>query len=149
MDAWIPISESLPDDWQNVLITIYTDNIYEVVPAIFTINNEFLPNVKIPGGYFYVDNGYDDYPCEVIAWMPFPEPYKVVKNISYLFNKGNTSDQSCLVFIKWPSPNNLKSGTILIKQYFGKQAEKAYKIVRERMYFTQKEFEELVKKVEG
>ena len=72
MIEWIPVAERLPANDDCVIITL-----------------KDLDNDKIETLFGYYDPGdgcwldyesciVDDYACEVVAWMPFPDPYKEV-----------------------------------------------------------------------
>ena len=63
---WIPISERLPSEQENVIVTIYDD--HGDTPWEYTANAWHIDGVWI------ADN---DIVCgSVIAWMPLPTPYK-------------------------------------------------------------------------
>ena len=58
---WIPVSERLPDIGKDVIVTdIDTTETYS--------------SLYLGEGYWSCDNG--TYKNRIIAWMPFPEPYK-------------------------------------------------------------------------
>lgn len=59
---WIPVEEDLPDDWDNCLVTL---------------KNGTVSKAWYNGTYW--SNNTSKYLKTVIAWMPFPEPYKVTK----------------------------------------------------------------------
>lgn len=59
--GWIPVTERLPEEYATVIVTTDTNM---VEPAFM------LPNKR------WVDDELDGLGERVIAWMPFPEPYK-------------------------------------------------------------------------
>lgn len=65
---WIPVTEQLPEDRTNVLVTIHTDYKGDKVRSSY-----------YSGGYFNNDNGdcwkVGDEP--LLAWMYQPEPYRM------------------------------------------------------------------------
>lgn len=57
---WIPVSERLPEECKNVIVTdIETSDTYQ---------SQYMGN-----GYWDCDNGY--FRNRIVAWMPLPEPY--------------------------------------------------------------------------
>ena len=70
-DEWIPVSERLPDKFDDVLITFQIPNREPKVRRALYV-----------GGKFNFDNGdtwnWND--PEVKAWMPLPEAYKETDN---------------------------------------------------------------------
>ena len=65
MSKWIPISETLPDENEMVLVTCKTKKDYRSVNRAYYSNN------------FWHGSGSMS---EVIAWMPLPNPYEEVIN---------------------------------------------------------------------
>lgn len=58
---WIPVSERLPEEHKNVIVTdIETSDTYQ---------SQYIGN-----GYWECDNGY--FRNRIVAWMPFPKSYK-------------------------------------------------------------------------
>lgn len=64
---WIPCSERLPEDGQNVLVAYRTTD--KIRPCQYHDDGSRNP------WYSYLDN-CRAYSNVVIAWMPLPEPYK-------------------------------------------------------------------------
>lgn len=80
--AWIPLEERVPEENQEVLITLEidwsygrgTDIKYEVDIATFS---KFGGYISTEYGYFDTPNDWlEGQPCDVVAWLPLPEPYK-------------------------------------------------------------------------
>ena len=67
---WIPVSERLPKNHENVLIYLSSNQI-----TIGLYNSHILPFRDKPIGWG-ADAPHDWTSDEVIAWMPLPEPYK-------------------------------------------------------------------------
>lgn len=73
---WIPVNERLPENRDEVLISLADGRI-----TIASYNDHFLPFFNKPIGWgvdtkrFVFDFSSED----VIAWMPLPEPYKEVE----------------------------------------------------------------------
>lgn len=69
-DNWIPVSEALPEEYTEVLITY----VEQGVGAPITVTGELDSN----GNWYSEEIGsiWDD---EVTAWQPLPEPYKGVE----------------------------------------------------------------------
>ena len=65
--GWIPCSERLPEDGQNVLVTYRTTN--KIHPCQYHDDGSRNP------WYSYIDQ-CRAYMNVVTAWMPMPEPYK-------------------------------------------------------------------------
>ena len=63
-NQWIPVSERLPENGEEVLIT---NGKYVTIDERY-----FLENTEDGEAYTWDINGWDD----VVAWMPLPEPYK-------------------------------------------------------------------------
>lgn len=79
---WIPIDEKLPNDGQEVLVTVWEDWSYgkgtkieyHVDVAIFYIDDAYF---RVDGGAFNTMTDWlEGQPCKIIAWAPLPEPYK-------------------------------------------------------------------------
>lgn len=69
-DEWIPCSEDLPRESENVLIQFAWDNEHHDIGYVYYDNVGRLRWHGWLGGY-----DLDD----VVAWMPLPEPYKPIK----------------------------------------------------------------------
>jgi hypothetical protein len=63
-NRWIPVSERLPEDGEEVLC--FLDS--EEMAVLFRRNNW--------GQYEWVDGGFATGAYDVVAWMPLPTPYK-------------------------------------------------------------------------
>lgn len=66
---WIPVSERLPKDHENVLIYLYSNQI-----TIGLYNSHRLPFMDKPIGWG-TDAPHGWSSDEVVAWMPLPKPY--------------------------------------------------------------------------
>ena len=71
--GWIPVSERLPKDHENVLIYLSSNQI-----TIGLYNSHRLPFMDKPIGWG-ADSSHDWSSDDVAAWMPLPEPYKGVE----------------------------------------------------------------------
>lgn len=74
ISQWIPVSERLPNDGEIVLVSVltYGEN-----------KGAFVDTLKMSNGKWYVFEpfcGWEEVTCDIIAWMPKPEPYKEDKN---------------------------------------------------------------------
>ena len=67
---WIPVSERLPKDHENVLIYLSSNQI-----TIGSYNSHRLPFMDKPIGWG-ADSPHDWSSDDVKAWMPLPEAYK-------------------------------------------------------------------------
>lgn len=62
---WIPVTERLPEDDEDVLVTrVYTGSTYSFIDMVWFNKGKFLTQ----DGELELSN--------VVAWMPLPEPYK-------------------------------------------------------------------------
>ena len=69
-NKWIPVSERLPKDHENVLIYLSSNQI-----TIGLYNSHRLPFMDKPIGWG-ADAPHDWSSDDVVAWMPLPQPYK-------------------------------------------------------------------------
>ena len=72
---WIPVTKSLPEKGENVLVTVHYDGdkYYDYKPKDYVITAQ-----HTEGTWFFVDEEYLVHlgKLHVIAWMPLPKPYK-------------------------------------------------------------------------
>ncbi len=83
MDKWISISEKMPEDEQDVLVTIKKGTIISgnyyirdfVTLGIFCDTDSVVDG--LPYQHFYIlEEKPIVLPDNITAWMPLPEPYK-------------------------------------------------------------------------
>lgn len=83
MNDWVLVSERLPNDYDDVIVTIKSDESYGkgtdikyyTDMATFHEENGYIKCEY--GGFFDTCNDWDEgQPLEIIAWMYLPEPYK-------------------------------------------------------------------------
>ena len=80
MDKWIPVSERLPEEYGEYLITWKTSDVSDLLfisVCEYETSYEYDAEKHRFKGEWIVDDymlAHSDY--EVIAWMPLPEPYK-------------------------------------------------------------------------
>ena len=86
---WIPVSEKLPDEHDSVFAKSYGTDKWE---NLFwrTTSNRVIATIKYNDGTVIVKEAFThdgewtiekkNINCKVIAWMPFPEPYKEKEN---------------------------------------------------------------------
>ena len=64
-NRWIPVSEKLPKEYGNYLVTMKHKEFNQTKVTSMDFNGEFLFNDYFEKAWW-----------EVIAWQPLPEPYK-------------------------------------------------------------------------
>lgn len=86
---WIPVSEKLPDEHDSVFAKLYGTDKWE---NMFwrTTSNRVIATIKYNDGTVIVKEAFihdgewtvekNNINCKVIAWMPFPKPYKEKEN---------------------------------------------------------------------
>ena len=65
VSRWIPVSEKLPEDGQNVLFSTKTDRVFE---------GKYYADTSAHNWLSYKDDTYA-WNNVVTAWMPLPQPY--------------------------------------------------------------------------
>lgn len=86
---WIPVSEKLPDEHDSVFAKSYgTDKWNNMFWR--TTSNRVIATIKYNDGTVIIKEAFThdgewtvekkNINCKVIAWMPFPEPYKEKEN---------------------------------------------------------------------
>jgi len=79
---WIPVTERLPEEEENVLVTVHFKGLNQKFPSGWNDHIKECWYVDIANQFDGVWSSYsDEYKVarsrhEVIAWMPLPEPYK-------------------------------------------------------------------------
>lgn len=85
---WIPVNKELPEEGQEVLVTIETDDsygkgtkiVYEVDLAKFHKETGYIKSAN-GNGFFNTDNDWDEgQPIQVIAWMSKPGAYSIKRS---------------------------------------------------------------------
>lgn len=82
---WIPVSERLPREHDSVFADLYGTDKWDS-KLWRTVSNRVLVTIKYDDGARIVKESYTcdgkwsdekrSINCKVVAWMPFPEPYK-------------------------------------------------------------------------
>lgn len=80
---WIPVSDGLPEDGTDCLVSVRCSKKVVVVGMatystdLFTVDKEDFFGNRGESGWYYLSRGYGY--CKVLnvlAWMPLPEPYR-------------------------------------------------------------------------
>ena len=82
---WIPVSERMPEDGENCLVSVRCSNNFLVDRGtystdLFNVDEEDFFGNRGESGWYYLSSEYGY--CKilnVIAWMPEPRPYKEIK----------------------------------------------------------------------
>ncbi len=78
-NRWIPISEKLPPEAEDVAIVVMSDYSYgDGTDIYYTVDlGAFCTgegDVECDGGFFYTCHDINEgQPCKVVAWMPLPK----------------------------------------------------------------------------
>ena len=83
---WIPVSERMPEDGKNCLVSVRCSNNFLVDRGtystdLFNVDEEDFFGNRGESGWYYLSSEYGY--CKilnVIAWMPEPRPYKEIKD---------------------------------------------------------------------
>ncbi len=83
---WIPVSERMPEDGENCLVSVRCSNDFLVDRGtystdLFKVDEEDFFGNRGESGWYYHSSEYGY--CKilnVIAWMPEPRPYKEIKD---------------------------------------------------------------------
>ena len=83
---WIPVSERMPEDGENCLVSVRCSNNFLVDMGtystdLFKVDEEHFFGKRGESGWYYLSSEYGY--CKilnVIAWMPEPRPYKEIKD---------------------------------------------------------------------
>ena len=83
---WIPVSERMPEDGENCLVSVRCSNNFLVDRGtystdLFNVDEEDFFGNRGESGWYYLSSEYGY--CKilnVIAWMPEPRPYKEIKD---------------------------------------------------------------------
>lgn len=75
---WIPVSERLPDERKDCIVTFkdgYVDTMY-YAPDLYKVDEFDFCTKKGKAGWYNCDSEWGYYSREdIIAWMPLPKPY--------------------------------------------------------------------------
>ena len=83
---WIPVSERMPEDGENCLVSVRCSNDFLVDRGtystdLFKVDEEHFFGKRGESGWYHLSSEYGY--CKilnVIAWMPEPRPYKEIKD---------------------------------------------------------------------
>ena len=83
---WIPVSERMPEDGENCLVSVRCSNNFLVDRGtystdLFKVDEEHFFGKRGESGWYHLSSEYGY--CKilnVIAWMPEPRPYKEIKD---------------------------------------------------------------------
>lgn len=86
---WIPVSEKLPDEHDSVFAKLYGTDKWDNM-LWRTTSNRVIATIKYNDGTVIVKDAFThdgewtvekkNINCKVLAWMPFPKPYKEKEN---------------------------------------------------------------------
>jgi len=87
---WIPVSERMPEDGENCLVSVRCSNNFLVDRGtystdLFNVDEEDFFGNRGESGWYYLSSEYGY--CKilnVIAWMPEPEPYRAERRTDEL-----------------------------------------------------------------
>lgn len=73
MGEWIPVSERLPEEYEDVLVTVLCGNDKQKRVILIGFGYASKPFNRWMWRYYNIHHSCE---FEVLAWMPLPEPYR-------------------------------------------------------------------------